>query len=66
LYIFLNSIRTYLVVSGILNKQIAFELAVGEKTIKVHQARVMNKMKAESLASLVRMAEKIGIFRVSD
>jgi len=54
------------VVSGMLNKQIAFELAVSEKTIKVHRARVMNKMKAESLASLVRMAEKIGIFRVSD
>ena len=55
-----------LVVSGILNKQIAFELAVSEKTIKVHRARVMNKMKAENLASLVRMAEKIGIFCVSD
>jgi FixJ family two-component response regulator len=55
-----------LVVSGRLNKQIAYELAVSEKTVKVHRARVVDKMKAESLASLVRMAEKIGIFPVSD
>jgi len=55
-----------LVVSGRLNKQIADELAASEKTIKVHRARVMDKMKAQSLASLVRMAEKIGVFRVSD
>ena len=55
-----------LVVSGKLNKQIADELAASEKTIKVHRARVMDKMKAQSLASLVRMAEKIGIFRVSE
>ncbi len=55
-----------LVVSGRLNKQIAYKLGVSEKTIKVHRGRVMNKMQAKSLASLVRMAEKIGIFRVSD
>ena len=55
-----------LVVSGRLNKQIADELGVSEKTVKVHRARVMDKMKAQSLASLVRMAEKIGVFRVSD
>ncbi len=55
-----------LVVSGRLNKQIADKLAAREKTIKVHRARVMDKMKANSLASLVRMAEKIGFFRVSD
>ena len=55
-----------LVVSGMLNKQIAYELAVSEKTIKVHRARVMEKMKAKSLVSLVRMAEKIGIWGVSD
>jgi FixJ family two-component response regulator len=55
-----------LVVSGKLNKQIADELAASEKTIKVHRARVMDKMKAQSLASLVRMAEKIGIFCVSE
>ena len=52
-----------LVVIGMLNKQIAFELGTGEKTIKVHRARVMEKMKAESLADLVRMAVKVGIGR---
>ena len=44
-----------------LNKQIAFDLGTSEKTIKVHRARVMQKMQAESLADLVRMAEKAGI-----
>ena len=48
-----------LVVSGMLNKQIAFDLGRSEKTIKVHRARVMDKMKAKSLADLVRMAEKV-------
>jgi FixJ family two-component response regulator len=47
------------VVSGKLNKQIAFELNVTEKTIKVHRALVMQKMQADSLADLVRMAEKL-------
>jgi RNA polymerase sigma factor (sigma-70 family) len=47
-----------LVVSGMLNKQIAFDLGMSEKTVKVHRARVMDKMKAKSLADLVRMAEK--------
>ena len=47
-----------LVVSGMLNKQIAFNLNMSEKTVKVHRARVMQKMKAASLADLVRMAEK--------
>jgi len=50
-----------LVVSGLLNKQIAFELGTVEKTIKVHRARVMEKMQVDSLAHLVRLAEKIGI-----
>jgi FixJ family two-component response regulator len=49
-----------LVVRGLLNKQIAFELGTAEKTIKVHRARVMEKMKVNSLADLVRLAEKIG------
>jgi RNA polymerase sigma factor (sigma-70 family) len=47
-----------LVVSGMLNKQIAGDLGMSEKTVKVHRARVMQKMKAASLADLVRMAEK--------
>ena len=51
-----------LVVSGMLNKQIAFDLGMSEKTVKVHRARVMDKMKAKSLADLVRMAEKAGQF----
>lgn len=50
-----------LVVTGMLNKQIAFEMGIGEKTIKVHRARVMQKMQAESFADLVRLAEKLGI-----
>ena len=52
-----------LVVSGMLNKQIAFDLGLSEKTVKVHRARVMDKMKAKSLADLVRMAEKAGQFK---
>ena len=48
-----------LVVRGLLNKQIAFELGTVEKTIKVHRARVMEKMQVDSLADLVRLAEKV-------
>jgi len=50
-----------LVVSGMLNKQIAGELGTSEKTIKVHRARVMQKMEADSLADLVRTGEKVAI-----
>jgi len=50
-----------LVVTGMLNKQIASELGTSEKTIKVHRGRVMEKMQAGSLADLVRMAGKLGI-----
>jgi FixJ family two-component response regulator len=50
-----------LVVSGLLNKQIAGELGSSEVTVKMHRGQVMRKMKAQSLIQLVRMAEKIGI-----
>jgi len=50
-----------LVVTGMLNKQIAFDLGTTEKTIKVHRARIIEKMGAKSLADLVRFAEKLGI-----
>lgn len=49
------------VVAGRLNKQIAAELGAAEKTIKVHRARVMEKMAAASLAELVRLAELAGV-----
>ena len=50
------------VVSGKLNKQIAFELGTSERTIKAHRARVMKKMQAKSLAELIRLAEKVGSY----
>ncbi|MDR3556265.1 MAG: response regulator transcription factor [Syntrophobacteraceae bacterium] len=49
------------VIKGRLNKQIAFDLGTVEKTIKVHRAQVMRKMQVDSLAALVRMAEKAGL-----
>jgi FixJ family two-component response regulator len=50
-----------LVIAGMLNKQIAAELGAAEKTIKVHRARVMHKMRADSVADLVRMGAKVGL-----
>lgn len=48
-----------LVVRGLLNKQIAFELGTVERTIKAHRAQVMAKMQVQSLADLVRVAERL-------
>jgi FixJ family two-component response regulator len=53
-----------LVVTGIPNKQIAFKLGVTLATAKAHRGRVMEKMRAESLAHLVRMVDKLGIGKV--
>jgi FixJ family two-component response regulator len=50
-----------LVVSGLLNKQIAAEIGISETTVKVHRSQLMRKMAADSLPDLVRMAEKMGI-----
>lgn len=50
-----------LVVSGLLNKQIAGELRISEITVKAHRGKVMRKMGAGSLADLVKMAERLGV-----
>jgi FixJ family two-component response regulator len=49
------------VVTGMLNKQIGGALGIGEKTVKVHRARVMEKMQAGSVAELVRLADEVGV-----
>ncbi len=54
-----------LVTRGLLNKQIGFELGAAEGTIKVHRARIMEKLQAASVADLVRMAERLR-FRAKD
>ncbi len=50
-----------LVVAGLLNKQVAAELGISEITVKAHRAQVMQKMGADSLATLVRIAERLGV-----
>jgi FixJ family two-component response regulator len=50
-----------LVVSGLLNKQVGFELGISEITVKAHRGRVMRKMEATSLADLVNMAARLGV-----
>jgi FixJ family two-component response regulator len=51
-----------LIVSGLLNKQVAAELGTSESTVKVHRAPVRQKKRAPSLAEVVRMAERLRIF----
>jgi FixJ family two-component response regulator len=54
-----------LVVSGLLNKQVGGELGISEITVKAHRGQVMQKMKADSLAALVKMAAKLHIAQAS-
>jgi FixJ family two-component response regulator len=49
------------VITGMLNKQIALKLDIAEKTVKVHRGRIMEKLGVNSVAELVRLAEKAGI-----
>jgi FixJ family two-component response regulator len=50
-----------LVIAGLLNKQIAATLGISEKTVKVHRARVMQKMQVQSVVHLVLLAERVGL-----
>jgi len=53
-------VMTY-VVRGLLNKQIAAQMGTGEKTVKVHRARVMSKMVVRSIPELVQLGERVGV-----
>jgi FixJ family two-component response regulator len=55
-----------LVVAGLLNKQVGSDLGISEITVKAHRGRVMQKMKADSLADLVNMAARLGLARTRD
>jgi FixJ family two-component response regulator len=55
-----------LVVTGLLNKQVAYELGISEITVKAHRGRVMEKMKAGSFAELVKMTARLGLDAVSE
>lgn len=50
-----------LVVTGLMNKQVAYELGISEITVKAHRGRMMRKMDARSLAGLVQMANRLGL-----
>jgi FixJ family two-component response regulator len=54
-----------LVISGLMNKEIAYRLQVSEITVKIHRGHMMKKMEARSLVDLVRMAEMLGIKRTN-
>ena len=49
------------IITGMLNKQIAFELGIAEKTVKVHRGRILEKLCVGSVAELVRLTEKVGL-----
>jgi len=55
-----NEVLRY-TITGMLNKQIALKLGIAEKTVKVHRGRIMEKLCVDSVAELVRLAEKVGI-----
>ena len=55
-----------MVVAGLINKTIAHRLGIAEPTVKIHRGRVMETMKAESVADLVRMAERVALHIAPD
>ena len=55
-----HEVLTYLI-TGMLNKQIAFELNISERTVKAHRKQVLDKMGVDSIAELVRMTENVGV-----